>query len=141
SVCTSSRRPTRASSSRPALRISRLLRRLNEGNSPPPRRPRRPNARAAPPLRPGPSSPAADAPRSQAARDEPPVRQRVHFSARFAVLLRQPVSERSVREAEMKALDHLAGSKPSLLQVRERFRALLQRLVVIVHDLTHEHVV
>lgn len=37
-------------------------------------------------------------------------------------------------------LDHLGVAEPALLQIPERLRARLQRLVVVVHNLAEQHV-
>ncbi len=54
------------------------------------------------------------------------------LGAVFAVLLRQPVAQRPVAEAQPETLDYFAGAQPTLLQVLLCLNALLQCVVVVV---------
>jgi photosystem II stability/assembly factor-like uncharacterized protein len=58
-----------------------------------------------------------------------------HLRARLAILLRQPVPERAIREADFKMRDHLRMREPARFEIPQRLRRLLQRLVIIIDHL------
>lgn len=63
------------------------------------------------------------------------------FSTRFAVALRQPVLQRSIRTAELELLDQVHVVQAALFQIIQRLRALQQRLVVVVDHLVQQYAV
>lgn len=63
-----------------------------------------------------------------------------HLRAGLAVLLGQAVRERAIGEAQPKPLHHLLRPEPALFEVAEGLGALLERLVVVVEDAGHQHV-
>ncbi len=56
-----------------------------------------------------------------------------YLRPRLAVLLRQTVAQRPVRQAQPEALDHLPVVEAALLQIGKTFRARLQGLVIEGH--------
>lgn len=66
---------------------------------------------------------------------------RAHFGAGLAVLLRQTKAQSAIGVAELEALDQLGMHKPALLQIVERLRRLLQRVVIIADDLVQQRLV
>ena len=72
------------------------------------------------------------------AQDAEPLQPTAQLGPGLAALRRQPVAERPVRVAEPEALDQLRRAQPPLLEVRERLRALLERLVVVGDDLVEQ---
>jgi hypothetical protein len=65
-----------------------------------------------------------------------PLQPPADLRARLERLLRQVVAQRPVREAQTETLDQIRMRAAPLLQIRQRLRAPLQRLVVVVH---HPH--
>lgn len=62
------------------------------------------------------------------------------FRARRAVLVRQPIPKRAVRETKPKLRRELRAQTPRR-QVLERLGALLQRLLIVGHDALQQLVV
>ncbi len=75
------------------------------------------------------------------AQDPNALQRRAQLGSRFVLLRREPIRERAVRIAELEALDqlHLAQAPP--VEIRERFRARLQRVVIEVDHLIEQHLI
>ena len=61
--------------------------------------------------------------------------------ARLPASRGKPQAEGAVRVADLEMVDHFGISDSPLFEVGQRFRAFLQRLVVVIDDLAHQFVV
>ena len=61
-----------------------------------------------------------------------------HLGAGLAVLLRQPVAERAVGEAQLAVRNHLGMREAAAFEIAQRFGRSLQHLVVVVDHLAQD---
>jgi hypothetical protein len=67
---------------------------------------------------------------SRFAQDAEPLQAAAQFLAALAVLIRQRQPQLAVREADLKAIDHLRMCQAAAFEIAQRFRRLLQRPVI-----------
>jgi hypothetical protein len=72
------------------------------------------------------------------AEDAEPLQSSAHFGSGLSVLVRQPVTQRSVGKAELEVIDHLRMVEAAASEIPQRFRRLFQRPVIVIDDLIQD---